>query len=119
LIYFLVIILSNTVGAVSGMGGGVIIKPVLDFFALDTVATISFYSTVAVFVMSIVSTSRQLKNGVQVKGKIVLWISMGSIIGGIFGSLAFEALLNQFEQQESVQFIQIILTILMLLFAFF
>lgn len=29
-IYFIVIILANTVGAISGMGGGVIIKPVLD-----------------------------------------------------------------------------------------
>ncbi|MCZ1638388.1 sulfite exporter TauE/SafE family protein, partial [Enterococcus faecium] len=29
-IYFIVIVLANTVGAVSGMGGGVLIKPIFD-----------------------------------------------------------------------------------------
>ena len=42
IIYFLVIILANSVGAVSGMGGGVIIKPVMDFFHFHDVASISF-----------------------------------------------------------------------------
>ena len=31
IIYFIVIVLANTVGAVSGMGGGVLIKPIFDF----------------------------------------------------------------------------------------
>ncbi|MGX7195802.1 sulfite exporter TauE/SafE family protein [Enterococcus olivae] len=118
LIYFLVIVLSNTVGAVSGMGGGVIIKPVLDFFALDTVAAISFYSTVAVFVMSIVSTVRQMSNGVSIKAKIVGWLSFGSILGGILGSTTFEYVLTSFESEATVQLLQIFLTIITLVFAF-
>ncbi len=56
LIYFVVIVLANTVGAISGMGGGVLIKPILDLIGVHSVAGISFYSTVAVFTMSIVST---------------------------------------------------------------
>jgi uncharacterized membrane protein YfcA len=74
LLYFLVIIFANTIGSVSGMGGGVIIKPVLDFIALDSVVAISFYSTVAVFVMSIVSTYRQVKNGMSIRFDLVSWI---------------------------------------------
>ena len=49
ILYFLVIIVANAIGAVSGMGGGVIIKPVLDFIAWDNVATISFYSSLSQF----------------------------------------------------------------------
>ena len=55
-LYFLIIVVANAVGSVSGMGGGVIIKPVLDFVGHDSVVAISFYSTVAVFTMSLVVT---------------------------------------------------------------
>ena len=50
LIYFIVIILANSVGAVSGMGGGVIIKPVFfDSLGFHSLSAITFYSSVAVF----------------------------------------------------------------------
>ena len=42
LIYFVVIVLANTVGAISGMGGGVLIKPILDLIGAHSVAGISF-----------------------------------------------------------------------------
>uniref|UniRef100_UPI00403F6AA3 sulfite exporter TauE/SafE family protein n=1 Tax=Candidatus Enterococcus willemsii TaxID=1857215 RepID=UPI00403F6AA3 len=116
-VYFLVIVLANTIGSVSGMGGGVIIKPVLDFFALDSVVAISFYSTVAVFVMSIVSTTRQIQNGIELKWKKVIWLSLGAIIGGVIGSALFEELLRLFSQ-DTVQLVQIVLTIGTLIFAF-
>ena len=41
LIYFVVIVLANTVGAISGMGGGVLIKPILDLIGAHSVAGIS------------------------------------------------------------------------------
>lgn len=118
IIYFIVIIIANTVGAISGMGGGVIIKPVMDLFGFHSVAAISFYSTVAVFTMSISSTLRQLESGQKVHWRIVVWVSLGSILGGIFGNLAFEALLLYFANEQSVQLLQIVLTIFTLAFAF-
>jgi len=117
-LYFLVIIFANTLGAISGMGGGVIIKPVLDFFALDSVATISFYATVAVFVMSLVSTQRQLKQGIHFDYKIASWLIIGATAGGIVGNLLFEWLLQQIQEHELL-LIQIGLTIITLLFALF
>ncbi|QGP77207.1 sulfite exporter TauE/SafE family protein [Tetragenococcus halophilus] len=117
IVYFLVIILANTIGSVSGMGGGVIIKPVLDFFALDSVAAVSFYSTVAVFVMSIVSTIRQVQNGIALEYLKIVWLSIGSVLGGILGNTSFEMLLTQFNS-DTVQFVQIFLTIVTLVFAF-
>lgn len=118
LLYFFVIIFANTIGAVSGMGGGVIIKPVLDFIQADTVAAVSFYSSVAVFTMSLVSTWRQIKNGIQLDWKMLCWISSGAVIGGIGGNMAFDYFLQLFRKERGVQLIQIFLTVLTLLFAF-
>lgn len=118
LLYFIVIVLANTVGAVSGMGGGVIIKPVLDFIGADSVASVSFYSTVAVFTMALVSTLRQLKSGMKFNWTLIGWISGGAIIGGVLGNVTFEALLNVFADESLVKLIQIVLTIVTLVFAF-
>lgn len=117
-IYFVVIILANTVGAISGMGGGVIIKPVLDTLGFHSLAAISFYSSVAVFTMSIVSTLRQFKNGLSLKANIALFISAGSVLGGVVGNTVFEGLLTFFPEEKYVQLIQIGLTIVTLLFAY-
>ncbi|MEG2788135.1 MAG: sulfite exporter TauE/SafE family protein [Romboutsia sp.] len=117
IIYFIVIVLANTVGAISGMGGGVIIKPVLDAIGAHSLMAISFYSSVAVFTMSIVSTIKQLKCGINIKLKLAFAISIASIFGGILGNTAFEYLLILFREESIVQWIQIILTIISLLFA--
>lgn len=117
-LYFIVIVLANTIGAISGMGGGVIIKPVLDFVGSHSVASVSFYSTVAVFTMSIISTWRQLKSGVRFNLNIIGWVSAGAVLGGILGNIAFDYLLNSLESAATVQMIQIILTVITLIFAF-
>lgn len=116
--YFIVIVLANTIGAISGMGGGVIIKPVLDFIGSHSVAAGSFYSTVAVFTMSIISTWRQLKSGIRLQWHIIVWVSAGAVLGGIVGNIAFEYLLNSLPSAATVQMIQIALTLLTLVFAF-
>lgn len=117
-VYFLIIILANAIGAVSGMGGGVLIKPIFDFIGYHSVASISFYSAVAVFTMSIVSTIRQVKNGIKINWKIVGWIAGGSIIGGIIGNILFDLLLHLFSDETRVQLVQIVITIGTLIFAF-
>lgn len=119
IVYFIVIILANTVGAISGMGGGVIIKPVLDTLHFHPLVAISFYSSVAVLTMSIVSTLRQMKNGLKLQLPIAFFVSLGSVIGGILGNTVFESLLHFFSDEKYVQLIQIILTIVTLLFAYF
>lgn len=44
--YFIIIVFANTVGAISGMGGGVIIKPLLDFMGKSPLSAINFYSRI-------------------------------------------------------------------------
>lgn len=114
IIYICIIIFANSIGAISGMGGGVIIKPMLDFIGMDTVSTISFYSSVAVFVMSIVSTMKQLKAGVTLNWQKLLLLAVGSMAGGYVGSIAFTLVVQQFGDTFALTS-QIILTIMMLL----
>ena len=52
---FLVCFLASVVGAICGIGGGVIIKPVLDAFGIMDVATISFLSGCTVLSMRLYS----------------------------------------------------------------
>lgn len=117
-IYFIVIIFSNTVGSVSGIGGGVIIKPIFDFIGFHTVTEISFYSTVAVFTMAIASTIRQVKARNNFNWKIILWVCTGSVLGGVLGNVVYEGFFKLFNDEKMIQLIQIAVTIVSLLFAF-
>lgn len=117
-IYFMVIVLANTVGAISGMGGGVLIKPVFDLIHVHSVAAISFYSSVAVLTMSVVSTSKQISNGIQLKGWFACQLSVGAIIGGMLGNSVFELILGVFPSGKEVQLLQIMLTLVTLIFSF-
>lgn len=94
LIYFAVILVATTLGAFVGLGGGVVIKPVLDFIGQEPRVQVDFLSCVAVFTMSIVSTVKQIRNKVEIKKNIVLLISFGSIAGGFLGSMAVSQLEN-------------------------
>jgi len=63
LIFFLVALGASAVGAICGIGGGVIIKPVLDLLHLETVSTISFSSGCTVLTMSCYSVGKSLLAG--------------------------------------------------------
>ena len=115
LLYFIVIVFANTLGAISGMGGGVIIRPLFEFLAQDSIVSITFYSTIAVFVMSIVSTIRQKQNGVRVQLNRLLALAIGSLIGGVIGDSEFHTIIKLIGRTQT-QSLQIILMILMLVF---
>lgn len=118
LLYALIIVLANTVGAVSGMGGGVIIKPVFDVIGIHSVAAISFYSSTAVFMMALVSTYCQVKQGMQLPLSKVVPLSIGALLGGVLGNSLLSWLLATFPNERLVLLVQIVLTIVSLLFAF-
>ena len=60
LAYCLIVLFATTLGACAGIGGGIIIKPFMDFFNYDDVVTISFYSASAVFAMACFSSIKRL-----------------------------------------------------------
>ena len=92
LIYAAVILVATTLGAFVGLGGGVIIKPVLDFIGAEPRMQVDFLSAVAVFTMSIVSTGKAIKNKTRFNKNIIAFISAGSIAGGFLGSRCMDFL---------------------------
>lgn len=93
ILYSIIIFIACTVGAVVGIGGGIIIKPLLDFIGIHSVETVGFISTCAVFAMSISSSIKHIKSKTEMKPKIVLLVSIGSVFGGIIGNEIFDFVL--------------------------
>lgn len=102
LIYFVVIVLANIVGAIPEMGGSVLIKPILDLISAHSVTGISFYSTVAIFTTSIVSTVQQMSNGKSLNWQTVGWVSSRTVVGGVVGNIVFGVFLQLFENGKHV-----------------
>ena len=89
IIYFLTTIIATSAGGVSGMGGGIIIKPVLDFMGDFTPQIISVMSATTVFVMSLVSTWRNIRNGIEIKKDVAVTVALGAVAGGLAGQKVF------------------------------
>lgn len=96
-LYVLIILLATISGAIAGLGGGVIIKPLFDLIAFHNASTIGFYSSVAVFTMCIVSIYKQVRSGFKFDIRTVLSISIGSMVGGLLGEFIFNAITNYLE----------------------
>lgn len=97
LIYSLIIFLATFLGAFVGLGGGVIIKPMLDLIGHDTIDTVNFLSSCAVFTMSISSTIKHLIAKTKIDFKLIIEISVGAIAGGYLGTTLFNLLLAKFD----------------------
>ncbi len=95
-LYSVIIFIACTVGALVGIGGGVIIKPLLDFIGVHTVEVVGFISTCAVFAMSISSSVKHIVSKTEMDKKIVLFVSFGSVFGGIIGNEIFDAAFERF-----------------------
>ncbi|MBN1624734.1 MAG: TSUP family transporter, partial [Clostridia bacterium] len=113
LIYFLIVFIATTAGAVAGVGGGVIIKPALDAIGQYDVETIGILASSAVFSMAVVATIRQWIRGLSIDIKILM-LSIGSIVGGILGKELLYSLTGSIES-EIVKLIQAIIIIVLMI----
>ncbi|XMB65859.1 sulfite exporter TauE/SafE family protein [Mycoplasmatota bacterium zrk1] len=105
IIYLLVALFSTIFGALAGVGGGVIIKPVLDTIGGYDVATIGLLSSITVLSMAIVSTTRQILSKVKVEGLRTFFLVLGSILGGILGNMILNYTLIYIEE-NTIKIIQ-------------
>lgn len=90
ILLFVVAILATTIGAISGMGGGIIIKPVMDAVSGMELSVINFMSGCTVLGMAIVSVYRGRKDELNLNYPISLSLAFGACIGGILGKIFFE-----------------------------
>lgn len=106
IIFFLVIFCASILGTATGLGGGVMIKPLLDLLTVHDTATVSFYSSLAVFTMCLISVFKQIKSGVTYQKNIALFFSLGSILGGYIGEVFFNQILKYATNENTVRLVQ-------------
>lgn len=87
-LYFLIALLATTLGAISGFGGGVMIKPVLDAVGHYNSFVIGVLSAFTVLCMAIVSTVRNKRRGFNID-KNIIFTAIGAFLGGVAGKELF------------------------------
>lgn len=103
----LISFLASTVGAICGVGGGVIIKPVLDLFGVASVSTVSFLSGCTVLSMTCYSVCKNLlarENRVDFSTGTPL--AVGAALGGVLGKQLFAMVKAMFPNPEMVGCVQ-------------
>lgn len=111
--YLIISLLASIAGAICGIGGGVIIKPTLDLFHLDSVATVSFLSGCTVLAMSVVSMLRSRSGSVKVEPRRGTLLAVGGAVGGIVGKWLFEIIRGLAASDGLVGTVQSVLMILL------
>lgn len=107
-IIFLVCFFSSAVGAICGIGGGVIIKPVLDATGILAVTTVSFLSGCTVLSMSVVSMYKNMraKRTFEFDKIFATVIALGSVVGGLTGKALYQRVLQGMSDTSRVGAVQ-------------
>lgn len=112
-IFFAVSILTSFIGSICGIGGGVIIKPVLDATGVISVSAINFLSGCTVLAMSAVSVYKSLKEGTAALDiKQATPLAAGAALGGICGKSIFEKFIRQAGNDNLAGMVQAILLVI-------
>lgn len=104
---------SSAAGAISGIGGGIIIKPVLDAVLGKSVNEINFLSGCTVLAMAAVSVFQSRKGAVKLELKRGTALALGAVLGGLAGKLLFGLALAGFPHVSMVGAVQSVILILM------
>lgn len=103
IILLLVSFCASAAGAVCGIGGGVIIKPVLDAMNIADVSSISFLSGCTVLSMSCYSVGKAVLAGESgIERHTGTPLALGAAFGGILGKNLFSLLRELSAQPERV-----------------
>lgn len=91
-LYFLVSLGASIIGAICGIGGGVLIKPLLDATGTLSVAAISFMSGCTVLAMTGYSvTKAYVTKSAPLETRRAAPLAIGAAVGGIIGAELFKA----------------------------
>lgn len=92
IIFFAVSLTASVVGAISGIGGGILIKPVLELVSDSSVEVISFLSGCTVLSMAVVSLLKKRKSDIKLERRRGTFLAVGSAAGGVIGKLIFDSM---------------------------
>ena len=119
-IFFFICFFSSVIGAICGIGGGVIIKPVLDAFHVLDVATISFLSGCTVLSMTTYSVfkSKQSRKS-HIEQKTGFPLALGAAAGGLLGKWLFSFILSLSSDIDKVGAVQSTCLLIVTIVTFF
>lgn len=108
LVIFIVCFFSSVAGAICGIGGGVVIKPVLDATGILHVTTVSFLSGCTVLSMSVVSMYKNMRAEHEFAFDKVFAtvIASGGVAGGLSGKALYELVLRNLSDTSHVGAVQ-------------
>ncbi len=89
ILYFFIALFSSIIGAISGIGGGIIIKPMMDAISGLENEVINFMSASTVLAMSFSSYFRGRNSETDIDMRITFPLAIGGAIGGLIGSTIF------------------------------
>lgn len=109
-ICFLVAFFASVLGKICGMGGGVIIKPVLDAYQAASMAAIHFYSGCTVLGMSCWSVGKAVwKKDSQLDFRVSTPLAVGAAVGGLLGKELYTRLTGGLPDADMVGGLQALL----------
>lgn len=104
---FLVAFLACIIGKICGMGGGVIIKPVLDATGVMEVAAINFLSGCTVIGMTCWSVGKSMvKRDSEIDLAVSTPLAIGAAVGGLLGKQLFSAVAGLFADANTAGGVQ-------------
>ena len=106
-IFYLVAFGACILGKICGMGGGVIIKPVLDACGILSVGTINFLSGCTVLGMTCWSVGKTtLKGESAIDFRVSTPLAVGAALGGIAGKALYALVAAQFAEADTAGGVQ-------------
>ena len=113
IICFLTAFFACSIGTICGMGGGIIIKPVLDATGVMSVSTITFLSGCTVIAMTCWSVGKtMLKKESVIDLKNTTFLAIGASLGGLIGKQLYNMVAKLFDNADTAGGIQAILLLI-------
>lgn len=113
MLFFIIALLASIIGACCGLGGGVIIKPLLDLFTDFSPSHISVLSAFSVLTIAVTSVIKYTFQKTKFNVLRCVFIGVGGIIGGFAGTVTLDTLISNADPSH-VLAIQSLLTALLL-----
>ena len=116
LLLFLISFIASVIGAICGIGGGVIIKPTLDLVGFSSADVINFLSGMTVMSMALYNVIHSFFEKKKMDLSIALPLSLGAALGGMLGSSIFNGMLLGTTTPSNISFVQSVILAIICLF---
>lgn len=112
---FVICLGASMLGAICGIGGGIIIKPLLDAVGVFEFSVINFMSCCTVLSMSFYSVISSRRDEEQIDQKKAFPLAIGAALGGMAGKMMLKQILQWVGNEDTVGCVQALCLIIMTL----